>query len=606
MRLLTAILVIATLSGGTSSLLAFGNIPSNLKPSVIVSTNNEPLAPGKFAPTWQSLSQYETPEWFRDAKFGIWAHWGPQCQPEAGDWYAREMYLDGSEKNKFHLAHYGSPADYGFKEVIRDWHAQNWDPKKLVALYKRAGAKYFFALGNHVDNFDLWNSKYQPWNSVAVGPKKDLIGGWAEAAREQGLRFGVSVHASHACLWLEPSQRYDGNLTKSDGVRKWWNGLDPQDLYAQRHEPSRDYLTPNAIIGQWDWGNGASKPDAAYCERFYNRTMDLIKNYRPDLIYFDDNALPLWPVSDAGLKLAANFYNLNASWNHGTNQGVIFGKFLTSDQQQCMTWDFERGAAQKIQERPWQTDTCLGDWHYKREVYEKNQYKSAKTVIHILADIVSKNGNLLLNVPVRGDGTIDEKELAIVEGIGDWMRVNQEAIFATRPWKVFGEGPATADPTQKSGGNFSEGKGKALTAADIRFTTSKDGKTLYAILLGWPDAPIKISSLGKQAGLLTASIRSISLLGDTGKVSWNLEDTALVIQPPAPKQGDVASAAVYKISLEQATAESSVTSNFAGIECAFRSPNHASGRFDHLRQRWNEQRLSRAALRDAEFRRVDG
>ncbi|MEI6493429.1 MAG: alpha-L-fucosidase [Verrucomicrobiota bacterium] len=529
------------------SLFAFGNIPSNLQPSVIVSTEKEPLVPGKFAPTWQSLSQYETPEWFRDAKFGIWAHWGPQCQPEAGDWYAREMYLDGSDKNKFHLAHYGSPADHGFKEVIRDWRAKSWDPRKLVALYKRAGAKYFFALANHHDNFDLWDSKYQPWNSVAVGPKKNLIGGWAAAAREQGLRLGLSVHASHAWLWYEASQKYDGNLTKADGKGKWWNGLDPKDLYAQGHEPSRDYLKSSAIIGEWDWGNGASKPDAAYCERFYNRTMDLIKKYRPDLIYFDDNALPLWPVSDAGLKLAANFYNLTAEKN-GANQGVIFGKFLTPDQIQCMTHDFERGGSHQIETRPWQTDTCLGDWHYKREVYDKNGYKSAKTVIHTLADVVSKNGNLLLNVPVRGDGTIDEKELAVVQGIGDWMQVNQEAIFATRPWKVYGEGPATSDPTQKSGG-FTEGKGKAFTADDARFTTSKDGKTLYAILLGWPDKPVTISSLGKQAGLLKSPITSVSLLGDKWKAVWELKENGLVIQPPPAKQGDVATAAVYKISL---------------------------------------------------------
>jgi len=528
-------------------LFAFGNIPSNLQPSVMVSTNQEPLVPGKFAPTWQSLGQYETPEWFRDAKFGIWAHWGPQCQPEAGDWYAREMYLDGSEKNKFHLAHYGAPDAYGFKDVIRNWHAQNWDPKKLVALYKRAGAKYFFALANHHDNFDLWNSKYQPWNSVAVGPKKDLIGGWAAAAREQGLRLGVSVHASHSWLWYEPSQKYDGNLTKGDGKGTWWNGLDPQDLYAQGHEPGRDYLKSNAIIGQWDWGNGASKPDAAYCERFYNRTMDLIKKYRPDLIYFDDNALPLWPASDAGLKLAANFYNLTAGKN-GANQGVIFGKFLTADQQQCMTHDFERGGSHQIEARPWQTDTCLGDWHYKRDVYDKNGYKSAKTVIHTLADTVSKNGNLLLNVPLRGDGTIDEKELAIVQGIGDWMQVNQQAIFATRPWKVYGEGPSAADRSGSSGG-FSEGKGKEKTAEDIRFTSSKDGKTIYAIVLGWPDKPVSIKSLGKTAGLLTSAITSVVLLGDQSKVTGKLTDEALVIQAPAPRQGNAAIAAVYRISL---------------------------------------------------------
>jgi alpha-L-fucosidase len=313
------------------------------------------------------------------------------------------MYLDGSDKNKFHLSKYGSPANFGFKEVIRDWRAQYWDPKKLVALYKRAGAKYFFALANHHDNFDLWDSKYQPWNSVAVGPKKNLIAGWAAAAREQGLRLGLSVHASHAWLWYEPSQKYDGNLTKADGTGKWWNGLDPRDLYAQGHEPSPDYLNSKSVIGHWDWGNGASKPDAAYCERFYNRTMDLIKKYRPDLIYFDDNALPLWPVSDAGLKLAANFYNLTAG-KTGANQGVIFGKFLTPDQVQCMTHDFERGGAHQIEPRPWQTDTCLGDWHYKREVYDKNGQP-------YLADLV--DGDVHRSELARRDAEIAHERLAL-------------------------------------------------------------------------------------------------------------------------------------------------------------------------------------------------
>lgn len=542
------LLALSMLTAGSPALHAFGSISSGLKPSVIVSTDKEPMVPGKFAPEWQSLSHYETPEWFRDAKFGIWAHWGPQCQPEAGDWYAREMYLDGTEKNKFHLAHYGSPKDYGFKEVIRDWHAQNWDPKKLVALYKRAGAKYFFALANHHDNFDLWDSSYQPWNATAVGPKKNLIAGWAEAAREQGLRLGLSVHAAHAWLWYEPSQKYDGNLTKADGAGTWWNGLDPRDLYAQNHAPSTNYLTANSAVGHWDWSNGSSIPDQAYCDRFYNRTMDMIKKYHPDLIYFDDNALPLWPISDAGLKLAANFYNLSLRAD-GSNQVVLFGKFLTPDQKLCMTPDVERGVLNGIDPRPWQSDTCLGDWHYKRDLYDKNGYKSAKTIIHTLADIVSKNGNLLLNVPIRGDGTIDDKELAVVEGIGDWMQVNQESIFATRPWKVFGEGPASGG----TGGNvqgFNEGKGKPFTADDIRFTTSKDGKTLYGIALGWPDKPLSITSLGKKKGLLTSPISSVTLLGDSSRVSWELNDTALVIQPPAKKEGNIASAAVYKIVLQ--------------------------------------------------------
>lgn len=200
---------------------------------------NEPIAKGPFAPSWDSLQNYQTPEWFRDAKFGMWAHWGPQCQPEAGDWYARNMYQEGSRQYKMHLQKYGHPSQFGFKDVINEWKAENWNPEELVSLYKSAGARYFMALANHHDNFDLFDSKYQKqWNSTKIGPKKDLIGGWAAAARNNGLRFGVSVHGSHAWRWYEVAQRsdksgpyagipYDGKLSKADGKGKWWDGLDP-------------------------------------------------------------------------------------------------------------------------------------------------------------------------------------------------------------------------------------------------------------------------------------------------------------------------------------------------------------------------------------------
>ena len=532
---------------------------------VMVNTTAEPVQAGKFQPTWESLKQYQCPEWFRDAKFGIWAHWGPQCEPEDGDWYARGMYQTGGGQYKFHTNHHGSPAQFGFKDVIHEWKAENWDPEKLMALYKRAGAQYFFALANHHDNFDNWDSRYQPWNSANVGPKKDLIGGWAKAARKNGLRFGVSVHAAHAWTWYEPAQDYDGKLTKADGQGQWWDGLDPQDLYAQNHARSRDSNNPRAIHSQWNWGNGASLPDQAYCDKFYNRTVDLINKYHPDLIYFDDTALPLWPVSDAGLKIAAHFYNSNIQWHGEQDDGVLFGKILDAGQRQCMAWDIERGSSNEIEPQPWQTDTCLGNWHYDRGLYNRNSYKSARTVIQTLADIVSKNGNLLLNVPVRGDGTIDDREVKVVEGIAAWMDVNQESIFGTRPWKVFGEGPASGGAALSAQG-FNEGKGKPFTAQDVRFTSK--GDTLYAIVLGWPTNGVQIKSLGKSAKLLDQPIRKIELL-DGGqkksrqpvehpatllmqhdrseKLKWTQTDDALVIRQPKNQPGDIA--IVFKIFL---------------------------------------------------------
>jgi alpha-L-fucosidase len=521
--------------------LARGQIATSLTPSLQLGPNAEPMQAGPFAPTWDSLRQYRVPEWFRDAKFGIWAHWGPQCQPEAGDWYARGMYIEGGGQYHSHLKRYGHPSKFGFKDVIREWKAEQWDPARLVSLYKRVGAKYFFAMGNHHDNLDLWDSKHQPWNSLAVGPKKDLIGGWAAAARSEGLRFGVSLHAAHAWTWYEQSQRadregplkgvpYDGKLTKADGAGQWWEGLDPQDLYAQAHAPSAGYEDEHHLHSQWNWGNGATTPDAAYCTKFYNRTIDLINRYEPDLVYFDDTGLPLWPVSDAGLRIAAHLYN-SAIKRHGGNQdAVLFGKVLDEAQRQCLTWDIERGASNQLEPFAWQTDTCLGGWHYDRGLYERRGYKSAATVIHMLADIVSKNGNLLLNVPVRGDGSIDELEEAILEEIGEWITVNGEAIFATRPWKVFGEGPAMASSAPLSAQGFNEGKGKPFTAEDVRFTSK--GDAIYAILLGTPAGEIRIRSLGKQAGLAAGTIKTVEMIG-AGPVVWSQDENALTAKPPA-------------------------------------------------------------------------
>ena len=550
---------IVLLASGLSALAGVGPIPTTEKPSAIVSTVAEPITPGKFQPTWKSLSQYEVPEWFRDRKFGIWAHWGPQCQPEDGDWYARNMYVEGSPQNRFHVQKYGHPSEFGFKDVIHEWKAEKWNPDQLVALYKRVGAQYFFAMGNHHDNFDMWASKYQPWNSVAIGPRKDIIGGWAKAARAQGLPFGVSLHAAHAWSWYEVAQGadkngpkagvpYDGKLTKADGRGKWWDGLDPQDLYEQKNTPSPGFEAGNSVHGRWNWGGGVSQPDLAYCQKFYNRTADLIKKYQPDLLYFDDTALPLWPVSDAGLKIAADFYNTNLAKSGGRSEGVLFGKILDDEQKKCLVWDIERGTPNATLPYAWQTDTCIGTWHYERSFYDRNRYKSAKTVIHMLVDIVSKNGNLLLNIPVRGDGSIDDKEIHTLEGIASWMDVNKEAIFATRPWKTFGEGPAS-EGTTLSGQGFNEGRGKPFTAEDVRYTVSKDGHTLYAIVLGWPGGTATLKSLGTDPKLLDRPIVGVTLLG-RGNVNWKQTAAGLEITgiPSAPA-ADVADAAVFKIAL---------------------------------------------------------
>ncbi len=494
---------------------------------------------GEFEPNWDSLQTYQVPAWFRDAKFGLWAHWGPQCQPEAGDWYARGMYQEGSHQYKFHLEKYGHPSVFGFKDVINEWKAEKWDPEELVAFYKQAGAKYFFAMANHHDNLDLYDSKYQKdWNSTKVGPKKDIIGGWAKAAKKQGLPLGVSVHAAHAWSWFETSQRadkagkfagvpYDGNLTKADGKGKWWEGLDPQELYAQNHPLSENSQDDNMIHKQWHWGNGVAKPSDVYIEKFYNRTIDLIDKYHPDLIYFDDSQLPFWPISDAGLRIAAHMYNKSISDN-GELKSVIFGKILDENQRKAMVWDIERGQSNIIEPLPWQTCTCIGGWHYDRGIYEQKKYKSAKTVIHTLIDVVSKNGNLLLNIPVRGDGSIDEQERQVVEEIGRWMNANGESIYGTRPWKIFGEGPAQENATALSAQGFNEGKGKPFTSEDIRFVTKEN--TLFATAMGWPEnGTVTIKSLSKGNANYPEKINKVELISNKQSLNFERTNEGLVI-----------------------------------------------------------------------------
>ncbi|MBF4470524.1 alpha-L-fucosidase [Flavobacterium sp. HJJ] len=506
---------------------------------------NAVAAQGPFEPTWDSLSKYIVPDWFRDAKFGMWAHWGPQCEPEAGDWYARGMYEEGSRQYKFHVEKYGHPSKFGFKDVINVWKADNWNPEELVNLYKDAGAKYFMAMANHHDNLDLYDSKYQPnWNSTKMGPKKDIIAGWEKAARKANLHFAVSVHAAHAWNWFDTSKgadkegplagvSYDGTLTKTDGAGTWWDGLDPQDLYAQNHPVSAKPSEKSSVHSQWDWGDGASVPSSAYSEKFHDRTIDLIDKYNPDLIYFDDTALPLWPVSDAGLRIAAHLYNKSLKKNK-TVQTVVTGKILTEQQRKTMVWDIEKGQSNSIEPLPWQTDTCIGNWHYDRGVYNNKRYKSAKTVIHTLIDVVSKNGNLMLNIPVRGDGSIDELERAIVAEIGVWMKANSESIYGTRPWKIFGEGPQQESAGALTAQGFNEGKGKPYTAEDIRFV--QKGKTLFATVMAWPEnGAVLIKSLGKNAGYYTKNIKQVKLVSTGQKLEFTQNDNGLEVRFPNQK-----------------------------------------------------------------------
>src|SRR5690349_12530200 len=316
---------------------------------------------GPFEPTLESLRTYEVPQWYRDAKFGIWAHWGPQSAAEAGDWYARNMYIQGQRQYDYHVKTYGHPTKFGFKDVIPTWKADQFDADHLMQLYKKAGAKYFCSMGVHHDGFDLWKSTHQPrWNAVAAGPKKDVVGLFKKAAQKQGLRFAVSEHLGPSYNWFSTSHGSD-KTGPFAGVS--YDGVDPAyaDLY---HEYPKDYA-----VGSNNTGFGGANIPESWKLHYYKRIKDLVDNYQPDLLYTDGSIY----YEEYGLAVVANHYNTSAKI-HGHGEAVYTSKRPADCETGTCILDLERGVASGIPANPWQTDTCVGDWHYNKEA----KYKSPK------------------------------------------------------------------------------------------------------------------------------------------------------------------------------------------------------------------------------------
>ncbi|HTL55914.1 MAG TPA: alpha-L-fucosidase [Candidatus Limnocylindrales bacterium] len=467
-----------------------------------------PIAPGPFQPTMESLTQYHCPDWFRDAKFGIWAHWGPQAVPMDGDWYARQLYQQGHAQYKDHLEHYGHPSTNGYKDIIPLWKAEKWDPDRLMDLYKRAGARYFVSMGSHHDNFFLWNSKLHKWNAVNMGPKRDVVGEWQKAARKHGMHFGVSEHLGASFTWFQDSHKSDktGPLA---GVP--YDGANPQyeDLYHFPAEPG-------------DTGWYSTNP--RWQHMWFDEIKELVDNYHPDLLY-TDGGVPFG--NEVGRSLIAHLYNSDAQRHRGGPQVVY-----TCKQKSEGRWveDLERGVMPGINPNPWQTDTSIGDWFYNRNW----KFRPVSWTIHMLVDIVSKNGNLLLNVVQRPDGSLNPEVEQLLHEMADWIALNGEAIYGTRPWEVYGEGPV-----RTKGGHFKEDFN--YTAKDIRFTTK--GKMLYAVALGWPeDGQLLVRSLGKSDSAPGSKVTKVSLLGYKGSVEWRQTPDGLSVKLPAQKLSPYTSA----------------------------------------------------------------
>jgi alpha-L-fucosidase len=485
-----------------AALRALAGAPALLLAGKASAQEDYPIAKGHYNGTADSLKEFRIPEWFRDAKFGMWAHWGPQSGVEDGDWYARNMYIETQQQYKDHLQTYGHPSKVGYKDLCPLWKGAEFDPEHLISLYKKAGAKYFMSMGVHHDNFDLWNSKHQPrWNAVATGPKKDVVGLWRDAARKQGLKFAVSEHLSNSYNWLAVSHGADKSGQYA-GVP--YDGTDP--AYADLYHPfPKDQPIPTQAMSR-------DVPDA-WKHQYFLRIKDLIDNYHPDLLYTDGGI----PFGEIGYRLLSHYYNT-------VPQGVYTSKTRKDCETGTCALDIERGVANTILPDPWQTDTCIGSWHYKRG----QRYKTTKTVIDLLCDIVSRNGNLMLNIPLPNSGKPDDEELKVVEGITKWMAVNSEGIYGTRPWKISGNPPAAPAPGAQMG--FNERNRKDLTAADVRYTTK--GGTLYAFVMGWPEHQALIPTLATgQAG----QIRSVELLGNRGKLKFTQTAEGLKIDLP-PQQ----------------------------------------------------------------------
>ena len=468
-------------------------------------TQLAPIASGPFKPTLASLKQNRYPDWFTKGKLGIWAHWGPQSVPMEGDWYARLLYEEGGNDYKDHVSRYGHPSKAGYKDLIPLWRAEKWDPDRLMALYKKAGAKYFVSMGVHHDNFDLWNSTYHRWNATKMGPMRDVVGTWQKAAHKQGLRFGVSEHLGASFTWFHVSHTADKNGPMA-GVP--YDGADPayEDLYHEK-----------ALPGDGGWYSN----DPRWHAQWYRRIKDLVDQYHPDLLYSDGGI----PFGSVGQQLVAHFYNSNIAFNHGRQEAVYTCKQTSNGR---WAQDVERGVLSSIQTYPWQTDTSIGDWFYNKHW----KFRGADWVIHTLVDVVSKNGNLLINVVQRPDGSLDPEAEQVLADMAAWMKINGESIYDTKPWITYGEGP-----TQAKGGAMKEDF--AFSGKDVRYVQKGDG-TVYATLMGRPDAgEVVLESLAHMPDA-KATITGVKVLGAKRATRWTWARDGLHVLMPDEAHSDIA------------------------------------------------------------------
>jgi alpha-L-fucosidase len=473
------------------------------------------IAEGPYPADWKGLSRlYRVPEWWRDAKFGAWAHWDPQSMPEQGDWYARGMYIQGSAQYEYHLKHFGHPSEYGYKDICHNWVIDRWKPDALMDLYVEMGARYFVAMGVHHDNFDCYDSKYQPWNSVNVGPKVDIVGTWEKIARKRGLRFGIGFHDTPARTWGQfmtvrytsdktgpmKGVPYDALQTIIDGKGKWWEGMDPVDLYGPVH--TKDDPLHSPFANQFMW-----------------RVDDAITKYHPDVIYFDEHAgdsqIDLGVHMGLGFhasQLIANFYNKSLKWNHGKMDVVInlkgvggrYNSFQNNPEllpyvDRSLVKSSEAIIEPEIMAYPFQTETSIAAWHYQTG----QKYMDAETVIQLLMQNVCRNGTMLLNITQHGRGDLDPEVISICKDIGAWLKINGEAVYGSRPFEVLGE--------------------------DSVCYVRNNGK-VYAAIMNWKDSSITLKALS-AGGATLGKVSKVEMLGSNTEMNFVQNENGLTITP---------------------------------------------------------------------------
>ena len=524
-----------------------------------------PVAPGPFEPTWESIEKNYPgePAWLREAKFGIWVHIGPQSAGESGDWYARRLYSQGTLANKNHLMKYGHPSEVGYKEVLQDWNPTKLDPTALTKIYQDAGANFLIIQGVHHDNFDMWNSHYQPWNSVNIGPKRDLIDEWAKACRANGMHFGITFHHEYTWWWWQTAfgsdstgdkkgVPYDGNLTLADGKGKWWEGLDPRLLYGIN---LREYKGV-AKAAYTDWS--APRPGIFtnhlnfakwYVTQWALRIMDAVDQYDPDFIFtdgtvqgpFTGNGTGTGIKADAAQHVISYFYN-RALQRRGVVNTFSIVKFRSKTNGTVTTEEFGVPADIKT-DQSWIAEAPVGDWFYAPNF----TYDSGMMIRYVI-EAIARDGNAALCIAPLPDGSLDAGCIEMLKEVGVWMRRNGESVYGSRAWTIPGEGEQVDGKLKMLPGGKLEQRHAdfKFDAQDFRFTIGKNG-SLYAFCMTVPKpgTKLKIKSLGKDAKYLVQPVKTVKLLGYDGELKWKQKAGGLVIT--CPKEMPFATSVVFRV-----------------------------------------------------------